>query len=55
MFIRMCMDLFNIGVEVWVGYWLFDVPEHRRFKQAWVRVLEYTMFMGIIGGLTFIN
>lgn len=55
MFIRMCMDLFNIGVEVWLAYWLFDVPGHRRFKQAWVRVLEYLLFFGLIGGLTLVN
>lgn len=55
MFIRMCMDLFNIGVEVWVGYWLFDVPEHRRFKRSWVRVLEYILFLCLIGVVTLFN
>lgn len=51
MFLRMCMDLFNIGVEVWLAYWLFDVPGHRRFRQAWVRVVEYLLFFGLIGGV----
>lgn len=44
-----------IGVEVWLAYWLFNVPGHRRFKQAWVRVVEYLLFFGLIGGLMFVN
>lgn len=45
-----CADIFNVAVEVWLAYWLFDVPKHRRFHQPWVRVLEYLGFLGIPGG-----
>ncbi len=44
-----CADIFNVAVEVWLAYWLFDVPKHRRFHQPWVRVLEYLGFLGIVG------
>ena len=49
MILLWCADIFNIAVEVWLAYWLFDVPKHRRFHQPWVRVLEYLGFLGIVG------
>lgn len=50
MILLWCADIFNVAVEVWLAYWLFDVPKHRRFHQPWVRVLEYLGFLGIPGG-----
>lgn len=49
MILLWCADIFNVAVEVWLAYWLFDVPKHRRFHQPWVRVLEYLGFLGIVG------
>ena len=43
------MDVFNIGVELWIGYWLFSVADYRRFHRKWVRWLEYVMFFGLLG------
>ncbi len=41
-----CMDALNIATEVWLGYWLFDLPSCRRFKKRWVRILEYMFCIG---------
>lgn len=54
MIIRWIIDLLNIGVEVGFAYWLFDVPEKRRFKTKWVHGLEYSMF-SCIAIMTFCN
>lgn len=50
MVLQWCIDIFNVIVEVWLGYWLFNVPKYRRFEQKWVRILEYGCFIGLIGG-----
>lgn len=55
MVLQWIVDIFNVIVEVWFGYWLFDVPSNRRFKQKWVRGLEYVVFIGVLGGNILLN
>ena len=55
MVLQWFVDIFNVVIEVWLGYWLFNVPEHRRFKHRWVRVVEYIAFFGLTGGSILLN
>lgn len=49
------LDLLNIATEVWLGYWIFDVPSCRRFHSRQARILEYVMFLGLPGGFGLAN